>query len=170
MIVMPCSKGAGSKCMRTFPMLAAAILLLTATLFSLLSCRERVAPDVNVASGIEDVLNDQKSAWNRGDIVGFMQGYLHAPDLVFQSNGKQLRGWQAMLDRYRTNYAGERMGVLDFTDIEITPLSEQSAYVIGRYEVKTTTDVSEGFFTLVFRRTDDGWKIVHDHTSSTPGE
>lgn len=75
-----------------------------------------------------------------------------------------------MLDRYRTNYAGDRMGVLDFTDIEITPLSDQAAYVIGRYEVKTKTAVSEGLFTLVFRRKADGWKIVHDHTSSAFGE
>ena len=146
------------------------ILLLMFSAFSFLSCRERTIAKENIVSEIEDILTMQKSAWNRGDIDGFMQGYINSSDLVFQSNGNRLRGWQAMLDRYRTNYAGDRMGVLDFTDIEITPLSDQAAYVIGRYEVKTKTAVSEGLFTLVFRRKADGWKIVHDHTSSAFGE
>jgi ketosteroid isomerase-like protein len=71
-----------------------------------------------------------------------------------------------MLDRYRTNYAGDKMGRLDFTDIVITLLSADAAYVTGRYCVETETTLSEGLFTLIFRHTSEGWKIVHDHTSS----
>jgi ketosteroid isomerase-like protein len=58
------------------------------------------------------------------------------------------------------------MGTLTFSDIEITPMGKDGAVVLGRWHLKRVSDEPHGRFTLVFRRTKKGWKIIHDHTSS----
>jgi len=117
-------------------------------------------------SAIKTVLDLQKGAWNRGDIEGFMAYYWKSDDLTFQSGGRRTRGWAAVMDRYRKNYAPDKMGKLEFSDLEIRALSRDSAYVLGRFRLDLVGSVREGVFTLIFRRMKDGWRIVHDHTSS----
>ena len=118
-------------------------------------------------AAIRAVLNVQRDAWNRGDIEGYMDGYDRSPDTVFVSGDRINRGWQMVLDRYKKSYdSREKMGVLTFSDIEITMLSKDAAVVLGRWRLKRASDEPHGTFTLLFRKTKAGWKIVHDHTSS----
>ena len=35
------------------------------------------------------MLDDQAQAWNRGDLEGYMAGYLHSPELTFASGREQ---------------------------------------------------------------------------------
>lgn len=121
-------------------------------------------------AGILRVLDDQTAAWNRGDLEEFMAGYWRSPDLVFTSGGKVQRGWRTTLDRYRATYGGspESMGRLSFHDVEVHPLGDDAAWALGRWDLERTGGDLGGVFTLVFRRIDGDWKIVHDHTSVTP--
>ncbi len=115
---------------------------------------------------IASVLDHQVQAWNKGDIAGYMQGYWHSDSLIFTSGGSVNRGWRATLEKYSGKYdSKEKMGTLVFSNMEIFSLSENAAWVLGRWELQRSTDHPHGIFTLVFRRFPDGWKIVHDHTS-----
>jgi ketosteroid isomerase-like protein len=58
------------------------------------------------------------------------------------------------------------MGTLTFSDLEITPLNQNAAIALGRWKLKRTKDEPHGRFTLIFRRTHEGWRNVHDHTSA----
>ncbi len=119
------------------------------------------------ARAIRAVIDEQSAAWNRGDIDGFMKGYAQADDIVFVSGDTLTRGWQTVLDRYKKTYdSREKMGKLDFTELEIKPVSPFYAVVTGRWHLTRAADSPHGRFTLVFRRTAEGWRIVHDHTSS----
>jgi ketosteroid isomerase-like protein len=118
-------------------------------------------------SEISAVLKMQQDAWNRGDIDTFMNGYSRSEDTVFVSGDEVTRGWQKVLDRYKTKYSDRaKMGTLTFSNLEITPLSNDSAVVLGSWELKRASDNPHGRFTLIFRRFPEGWKIVHDHTSA----
>lgn len=126
------------------------------------------APTSPAASAIRQVLDEQVAAWNRGDIPAFMQGYDHSPDLQFV--GKSVvHGYDAVLDNYKKNYGhGEAMGKLTFSDLEITPIDAQVATVTGHFHLTRTTaggGDAQGIFSLVFRHTAAGWRIVLDHTS-----
>jgi ketosteroid isomerase-like protein len=112
------------------------------------------------------VLAEQKTAWNQGDIEGFMDYYWRSEDFTFQSGNKRILGWNALLARYKENYSGENMGILDFTDIVVKTLSDKSVLVLGRWEVKRKEETLGGLFTLVLQRKPEGWRIIHDHTSS----
>ena len=119
------------------------------------------------AADIEAVLRDAEAGWNAGDIERYMQSYWNSPDLCFAGGATVTRGWQTTLDRYRTRYPDRAaMGTLAFTDLEITMLGPDAACVFGRWELVRAEDRPHGLFTLVFRRLPEGWRIVHDHTSS----
>ena len=118
-------------------------------------------------SAIRIVLDAQAAAWNRGDIEGYMNGYDRSPNTEFVGGDNISRRWQTVLDRYKKNCnSRENMGMLTFSDLEITMLSKDAALVLGRWRLKRANDEPHGTFTLLFRKTKTGWKIVHDHTSS----
>jgi ketosteroid isomerase-like protein len=119
-----------------------------------------------IAQAIESMLHAQASAWNEGDLDQFMDHYWKSEDLTFSSGGKTTRGWSATLDRYHQRYpTREQMGQLQFDNLEITPLGNEAALVLGQWRVKRSPDALNGNFSLVVRKLNDQWKIVHDHTS-----
>ena len=131
------------------------------------SAKKEAAKKISDLVAIRAVLDGQAAAWNRGDIDGYMDGYDRSPDTVFVSGDRLNRGWQTVLDRYKKTYdSREKMGTLTFSDLEITVLSKDAALVLGRWHLQRSKDEPHGRFTLLFRKTKAGWKIVHDHTSS----
>jgi len=137
------------------------LLLILAGLFSI---AEAFAADP--PAEIRAVMNAQVAAWNRGDIDGFMTGYARSDTTEFVSGDKITRGWQTVRDNYRKKYSSrEKMGKLTFSDIKITTLAPDAALVLGRWRLDRKSDKPHGTFTLLFRRTPAGWRIVHDHTS-----
>jgi ketosteroid isomerase-like protein len=123
--------------------------------------------DAGIIAAVRAVLYAQRDAWNRGDVAGYMDGYSRSADTVFVSGDNVTRGWQPVLDRYKKNYnSREKMGTLTFSDLEITPLGNDTALVLGRWQLRRANDEPHGRFTLILRHTKQGWKIVHDHTSS----
>jgi ketosteroid isomerase-like protein len=59
------------------------------------------------------------------------------------------------------------MGTLAFAELDIKPLSEFYVMATGRWQLTRDADTPHGRFTLIFRRTNAGWRIVHDHTSAS---
>lgn len=122
--------------------------------------------DEKAASEIRQVMDAQVSAWNAGDIDGFMKGYWNSPDLVFVSGDNVTKGWQPTTDRYKKNYDSKaKMGALTFSGLQVDVLSKSSAVVLGSWSLAGVKDNPHGKFTLIFRKFRDGWKIIHDHTS-----
>ncbi|PYI61447.1 MAG: DUF4440 domain-containing protein [Verrucomicrobia bacterium] len=121
----------------------------------------------NATAQIRSVLRAQQDAWNRGDIDGFMNGYARSASTVFVSEDTIRRGWETVRERYRKKYSDRaKMGTLAFSDLEIMLLSPDAGVVLGRWSLKRANDQPHGRFTLIFKRLPEGWRIVHDHTSS----
>ncbi|WP_263367454.1 YybH family protein [Edaphobacter bradus] len=114
------------------------------------------------------VLLAQEAAWNRGDLEAFSQAYKDSPDTLFITNIVN-RGFAGMVDAYRRDYPTKAaMGTLGFSDLEVHPLDERFAVAIGKYHLergKKDGGNAEGIFSLVFEKTDKGWKIIVDHTT-----
>jgi len=123
-----------------------------------------------VNDAILTLLDDQKEAWNAGDIDEFMaRGYWHSDELVFVSGESEHRGYDAVLDRYRARYTegDAEMGALQFSKLSITETGEDSATATGRWDLdfEHEDDIGGGF-TLELMRMPQGWRIVRDTTSS----
>ncbi|HMJ60925.1 MAG TPA: AtzH-like domain-containing protein [Bryobacteraceae bacterium] len=144
----------------------AAILGLALFLPTLANCAEE-PPSNQASTAIRAVIQSQQDAWNRGDIDAFMNGYARSDKTVFVSGDEVTRGWQTVRDRYKAKYSDrEKMGTLNFSDLEITELGPDAAVALGRWELKRAKDNPHGRFTLIFRQTPEGWRIVQDHTSA----
>ena len=112
------------------------------------------------------VLEDQRQAWNRGDIDNYMRGYWKSDSLVFVGKAAPVYGWQGTLDRYKKSYPDKAaMGELTFDIIEVKILDNHNAFVLGGWHLKREKDAPGGYFTLWFRKINGEWKIVCDHTS-----
>src|SRR3712207_9547003 len=80
------------------------------------------AEDREVAA-VRAVIESQQAAWNRGDIEGFMAGYAREEATTFVSGDTLTRGWQTVLDRYKSRYDSRaKMGTLTFSELEFKPL------------------------------------------------
>lgn len=113
------------------------------------------------------VIEAQQTAWNTGDIDGFMQGYWQSPNLRFASGGTVINGWQATRDRYHERYSDRtRMGDLSFDSLNVIILAPDAAAVHGAWALQRERDRPSGLFTLIFKQIDGDWKIVSDTTTS----
>jgi ketosteroid isomerase-like protein len=121
-------------------------------------------------AAVAGVLERQAAAWNRGDLAGYMDGYLRSDALVFTSGAKVRRGWQAAFDHYQARYGNDRasMGNLTFELQAVDPVGADGAIVLGTWTLAGTDQAGGGIFTVVLERRPEGWRIVHDHTSSAP--
>lgn len=120
----------------------------------------------------EEVLNkiyDSEKAWNSGSLEDYMQVYEHSDSLRFAGNDTYTLGWQTALDRYRKSYPDKNsMGNLSFSELHVNVIGKDAALVFGRWTLDRETDHPTGLFTLLFRKTKEGWKIMHDHSSGNP--
>jgi ketosteroid isomerase-like protein len=114
------------------------------------------------------VLLKQEAAWDRGDIDGFLEGYKDSPDTLFINNLIQ-RGFAGMKADYHRNYpTRETMGQLTFSELEVHPIDDKVAVCIGKYKIersKKNGGNAESLFSMVFEKTEAGWKIVVAHTT-----
>jgi ketosteroid isomerase-like protein len=115
------------------------------------------------------VLLKQEAAWNKGDIDGFAQGYKNDPETLFVTRVVS-HGYAGLIAEYHQNYPSRAaMGTLAFSELEVHRLDDNFAVCIGKYRLdrsKKDGGNAEGLFSLVFEKTDQGWKIVVDHTTS----
>ena len=153
--------------MRPFRTLAL-FLAFTVLIASSLLQAQSTAPE---AQAIRAVLDKQVVDWNRGDLEAFATGYKNSPDILFMGS-KISRGYAQMVDTYRKNYSTkEKMGTLNFANLEVQPLDDRFATVTGNFHLERTEaggGNADGYFLLVVEKTPDGWKIVRDSTTVPP--
>jgi ketosteroid isomerase-like protein len=148
-------------------MMTPAVILLVAFCADV-EAQEKRSTEPKAVREIRAVLDKQVEAWNRRDLEGFMTGYWNSPNLSFYSGGTRTNSWQATIERYRKTYQsdGREMGHLDFSEIQIELLGKDSAFVRGKWHLKMKESEPGGLFTLIFRKLPEGWRVIHDHTSS----
>lgn len=109
----------------------------------------------------------QQDAWNRADLVGFMEGYLANDSLMFIGKSGVTYGHAATLERYLTGYPdAAAMGTLTFENLQWISLGRKAGWLLGKWALKKESqDDAEGMYTLLWQKIDGMWLIVADHSS-----
>ena len=116
---------------------------------------------------IMKVMKFQENAWNSGDINSFMEGYIKSDELVFSGKSGPVYGWNETKNRYLKNYPDtQTMGQLKFTVNKIRSVSSDVAFLIGEYYLTRSTEDSYGHFTLFWKKINNKWLIISDHTTA----
>ncbi len=118
------------------------------------------------ASAIQTLLKTQESAWNSGDLVGFMKGYWESDSLLFIGKSGVTHGWKSTLANYQKSYPDKAaMGKLTFGIVKMKALGKQNALVIGSWRLDREKDVLMGYFSLTLKKINGNWRIIADHSS-----
>ena len=144
-------------------------LFLFVSIFSF-SCYLSSQHNINEGDSLNimKVMSMQEKAWNQGDIDSFMEGYLESDFLLFSGSNGPVYGWNDTKEKYKKSYPSkEIMGNLSFVVKNIKSISFDVALMIGEYQLKRSGGDSSGHFTLVWKKIDNKWLIVSDHTSSS---
>jgi len=138
---------------------------------TVIGCSAPKIPMGNPPEEIAAMLTRSAADWNRGDLSGFMSDYAKDSLTSYMSNGHVQYGWQALYDRYQTNYfaPGKSRDSLSFDDLRVRVLTPDFAYATARFKLsRRDSTVASGPFTLVLQKQGDRWRILHDHTSADP--
>lgn len=120
----------------------------------------------NDVQKIRAVMDQQTTAWNRGDLRAFMDTYWKSDSLLFVGSKGVTYGWQQTLNNYRKSYPSkEEMGQLKFVLLKIQPLGKGFYNVVGKWQLSRKMGDLNGHFTLVFKKVSGNWKIIQDHSS-----
>ena len=145
----------------------------------LYSCNFQTKPEASVAeensfeikktnleedkAAILKVMKDQEIAWSHNDLEGFMKGYIKSDSLKFFGKSGLTKGWQQTLDNYKKGYpTQDHSGTLTFEITDISPIENQSYWVMGNYFLSRNVGDANGVFLVIFKKIEGEWKIVAD--------
>lgn len=119
-------------------------------------------------TGIRQLLGQQTADWNRGDVDAFMKVYENSPATTFIGQTVEY-GYNTILERYKKLYGTPAaMGKLTFSHLAIRILDANYAVATGNFHLERAAaggGNANGIFSLIFKQTPQGWKIILDHTS-----
>ena len=127
------------------------------------------APDrAQLREATDELLDRSADAWNAGDLDGFMRWYAPGPATTYIGSTGLIHGREAIRERYAPLFGpGAERDSLRFRDLEARPLGPDLGLATARYVLyRGDSTTAVGAFTLVLQRTDDGWRILHDHSSA----
>ncbi|MGJ7032111.1 YybH family protein [Niabella hirudinis] len=136
------------------------------SLFFLLGIAVIAGHAQNDVQKIKALMEQQATAWNQGNLEGFMATYWNNDSLLFVGKNGVTYGWQQTLDNYRKNYPSKNaMGTLKFTLLKLQPMGSGFYNVVGKWQLTRKMGDLKGHFTLVLKKIAGHWKIVQDHSS-----
>ncbi len=120
----------------------------------------------NDKSEILSVLENQRVAWNNGNLQQYMMGYWQSDSLLFVGKRGPQYGWQKTFDNYKKSYPDKSaMGKLTFNILKVDVYTSDYAFVLGEWILDREKDQPRGFFTLQMQKINGQWKVIADHSS-----
>lgn len=121
----------------------------------------------DIETAILTRFEEGRSAWNRGDLDGYLAGYWDSDKTRWASGGTVLYGKKAIAAAYKARFPSPKeMGQIEFAHLEIDALSETNTLVFDHL-VHTVGEASRrGIFTVHLRKMEGNWFVVSDHFSA----
>ena len=113
------------------------------------------------------MMSRSAAAWNRGDLDAFVRDYADDMGTTYIGSRGIMRGTAAIREAYAPRFApGATRDSLHFERVEVDLLAPDLANTIAWYVlVRGDSVTAKGPTSLVMRRMNGAWKIVHDHSS-----
>ena len=124
-----------------------------------------------VRAELQAMLERAAGNWNRGDLDAFMSDYLPSDSTTYVGGRGLVRGPAAIRTSYARLFTGEVVrDSLSFTILDVDPVAPDVANLIARYILARRVGgrdsvTASGPTSLLVRRVEGRWRIVHDHSS-----
>lgn len=115
---------------------------------------------------ITAMMNQAAADWTANDLDGFMKSYWRSPETRFAHPKGITMGYDTVAAGYAKSI---EKSDLTFSDLDVMVMSPDAAVVFGRFHNHGKDGgYATGLYTLVVKKIDGSWKIVHDHSSDLP--
>ena len=142
------------------------LFLLVSIFSSQVFGQTKTAANLSDETAIRALLAAQTKAWNNGDLVNFMEGYIPSDSLLFVGKSGPTYGFTNTLNNYKKGYPDTAaMGKLTFTLLSLSPIEKKHYRVLGKWELKRSIGDVSGYFTLLFEKIKGKWFVIQDHSS-----
>ena len=131
----------------------------------LYSCKEK---QLDYCQLLDELMMKQQQSWNEGNIEEFMSSYWKGDSLMFIGKNGIQYGWQKTLDNYKNTYRNKQeMGKLNFTNLDCKAIDSQHHQITGNWKLIRNDSLGDlsGYYTLLWKKIEDRWVIVYDHTN-----
>ncbi len=112
---------------------------------------------------VTKVLIAQQTAWNKGDLDGFLSHYKDDPTSEAVLSGP-VRGLANIRAAFHANYPNrESMGQIENSEVQVRELGETYALATGKYHLTRSKKLggdAEGTFLSIMEKTSSGWKVI----------
>lgn len=115
---------------------------------------------------IRRMIGESAAAWNRGDLNGHVA--IYTDSVTFMTRTGPRPGVAPIIEAFTRTYFrdGKPKQALRFEQLTVRPLGRDAALANARFVLLGGGEPDQsGWFTLVWMRTPDGWRAVHDHSS-----
>jgi ketosteroid isomerase-like protein len=115
---------------------------------------------------IRRLLDESVVAWNRGDLDGHLAD--NADSISFMTRKGPIVGKHRTAEALRRSFFrdGKPIQQLRFEQVTVRRLGEDHALVVGRFVLEGGGQPEHsGWFSTVWERQAEGWRVVHDHSS-----
>jgi uncharacterized protein (TIGR02246 family) len=127
---------------------------------------QKVAGATDPEKEVYDQLMRMADAWNRHDIDGYLDGFLHSDDLVIVVEGETVRGWDLLSRAYHSGYPNpQEMGTLTIDRMQVQMLAPDLGFVLTSYTIGFPNKKEFGTDTIVMKKLSAGWREMLSHTS-----
>lgn len=124
------------------------------------------APPPSPEPEITALLDQSVAAWNRGDLDGHLAD--NADSITFMTGRGPITGKDKTAEALRRSFFrdGQPIQSLRFEQVTVRPLGSGYALVVGRFILSGGGEAEKsGWFSTVWERRPEGWRVIHDHSS-----
>lgn len=142
------------------------LFILILALFSLNGFGQQSAKKQNLAeSQIRSVLTVTAEGWNEGNLQKYLSAYV--PEATEMLSTGPAGGVEAIEKTMKEGFwkSGRPVQTLRYENIVVRMLGKENALVTGQYILSgANRPHRSGWFTTVWTKTKDGWRMIHDHS------
>ena len=116
-------------------------------------------------AAINKVLASTAEGWNSGDLKKYLAAYVPGAKEMTSEGPKG--GVEHIEQTMKNGFwkTGRPLQVLRYENIAVTILGKKNALVTGQYVLSGGGKPDrKGWFTTVWVKTKDGWRMMHDHS------
>lgn len=110
-------------------------------------------------------LNKTADGWNQGDLEKYLAVYI--PEATEMTGDGPKGGKEHIEKTMRGGFwkSGKPVQILRYENVEVRMLGKKNALVTGQYILSGNNQPDrKGWFTTVWVKTKNGWRMIHDHS------
>jgi hypothetical protein len=116
---------------------------------------------------VQQALEGQVQAWNRGDLEKAMTFYWNSPEMLWISKKGLEKGYQEVLELFRKDFSdSSKMGLYSYEPLHIEQLSPEAVFYVFSWKIELEgKQLMGGVSSQIWKNSGGSWVVASEHAS-----